>query len=78
MIDGFLTLQLQENLFQGCPANLIINNPLQETALEVAEQICTTETPRAETQTGVINSNIHITDLHNLKAQSIVFIRGKE
>lgn len=28
LTDGFLTLQLQENLFQGFPANLIVNNPL--------------------------------------------------
>lgn len=45
-IDGFLALQLQENIFQGCPANLIINNPLQKTALEMAEQICRIETTR--------------------------------
>lgn len=46
LIDGFVVLQLQENIFQGCPANLIINNPLQKTALEMAEQICTIETTR--------------------------------
>ena len=45
-IDGFLMLQLQENIFQGCPANLIINHPLQKTALEMAEQICMVETTR--------------------------------
>lgn len=46
LTNGFLTLQLQENIFQGCPANLIINNPLQKTALEMAEQVCKTETDR--------------------------------
>jgi len=44
--NGFLTLQLQEHIFQGCPANLIINNPLQKAAFEMAEQICTTEKAR--------------------------------
>lgn len=45
-IDGFLTLQLQENIFQRCPGHLKINNPLQEAALEVAEKICRGETTR--------------------------------
>lgn len=45
-IDGFLTLQLQENIFQGCPGHLIIHHPLQEAALQVAEQIWTGETIR--------------------------------
>lgn len=46
MTNGFLALQLQENIFQGCPVNFITNNPLQKAALEMAEQICTTETAR--------------------------------
>lgn len=49
-VDGFLTLQLQENIFQGCPGHLKIHNPLQEAALEVAEQICRGETARLSTR----------------------------
>lgn len=47
MTNGFLALQLQENIFQGCPVNFITNNPLQKTALQMAEQVCTTETARS-------------------------------
>lgn len=45
-ISVFLSLQLQENIFQGCPGHLIIHNPLQEVALEVAEQTCMEGTAR--------------------------------
>lgn len=64
VINGFLALQLQENICQGCPADLVIHSPLQETAVEVAEQICVTERARlsptaksslAEAQTGIIS-----------------------
>lgn len=45
-IDGFLTLQLQENISQGCPGHLVIHHPLQEAALQVAEQTCKEGTAR--------------------------------